>query len=90
MPPYSMGGGSMNSAPHFTAPAPPPLALSPHAQQQQHAQQQFLQSGMMNQQKVGAAKYVVIKYYYTITGFVLRMEYLERYGIQLSVFQGHE
>ena len=25
-----------------------------------------------------------------LTGFVLRMEYLEKYGIQLSVFQGHE
>ena len=26
----------------------------------------------------------------TIAGFVLSMEYLEKYGIQLSVFQGHE
>ena len=32
-------------------------------------------------------KYVSI---YICTWFVLGMEYLEKYGIQLSVFQGHE
>ena len=26
----------------------------------------------------------------SVTGFLLSMEYLEKYGIQLSVFQGHE
>ena len=26
----------------------------------------------------------------SVPGFVLSMEYLEKYGIQVSVFQGHE
>ena len=32
----------------------------------------------------------ILKNFEDITGFVCSMEYLEKYGIQLSVFQGHE